>query len=75
MSSEPFTLPANYWQNFKATKNDIEYIQTHLFESEIPKTTTELVKVLIEERIRAERAALDKKLSYWGGKKCIAREK
>jgi len=66
MSSEPFTLAANYWQNFKATKKDIEYIQTHLFESETPKSTTELATVLIEERIRAERAALDKKRKSGG---------
>ncbi len=73
MSSEPFTLPANYWQNFKAIKKDIEYIQTHLFESETPKSTTELATVLIEERIRAERSELDKKRKA-GGKPFLPKE-
>jgi len=73
MSSELFSLPVDYWQNFKATKKDIEYLQTHLFESETPKSTAELVGVLIEERIRAERAALTKKRKA-GGKPFLPKE-
>jgi len=73
MSSDLFSLPVDYWQNFKATKKDIEYLQTHLFESETPKTTAELVGVLIEERIRAERAALTKKRKA-GGKPFLPKE-
>jgi hypothetical protein len=73
MSSEPFALPANYWQNFEATKKDIEYLQTHLFESETPKSTTELTGVLIKERIRAERVALDKKRKA-GGRPFLPKE-
>ena len=73
MSSELFTIPANYWQNFKATKKDIEYLQTHLFESETPKSTTELATALIEERIRAERSALEKKRKA-GGKSFLPKD-
>ncbi|GAB4427999.1 MAG: hypothetical protein Kow002_16920 [Anaerolineales bacterium] len=73
MSSETFSLPADYWQNFKATKKDIEYLQTHLFESETPKSTGELVGVLIEERIRAEKTALSKKRKS-GGKPFLPKE-
>lgn len=73
MSSELFSLPVDYWQNFKATKKDIEFLQTHLFESETPKSTAELISVLIEERIRAERAALTKKRKA-GGKPFLPKE-
>ena len=57
MVSIPLKIPADYWQSFQVNKTDIEYLHNHLFESETPMTARELVGVLIEERIRAERAA------------------
>jgi hypothetical protein len=58
------TLPDNYWQNFSVTKKDNEFIQNYLFETEIPLTTRELVRVLVEERLRQEnQSASEKKKS------------
>jgi hypothetical protein len=61
MVSIPLKLPADYWQTFQVNKKDIEYLLNYLFESETPMTARELVATLIEERIRAERAAQAKK--------------
>lgn len=57
MTKNPVTLPANYWQNFSVTPQDIEYLQNHLFEVETPLTPPELASVVVEERIRFEREA------------------
>ena len=61
MVSIPLSLPADYWQTLQIDKKDIEFLHNHLFESETPMTGKELVGVLIEERIRAERVAQAKK--------------
>jgi hypothetical protein len=61
MASIPLSLPAEYWQTIQVNKKDIEFLHNYLFESETPMTARELVGVLIEERIRSERAALAKK--------------
>ena len=61
MASIPLTIPANYWQTLQVSKTDIEFLHNHLFESESPMTARELVGVLIEERVRSERAAQAKK--------------
>ena len=58
MAGAPFTLSPDYWQTFSLGRKDLEFISTHLFENEIPLTETELVPILVEERIRAERAEL-----------------
>ncbi len=59
----PVTLPADYWQTLSITPKDIEYLQTYLFERETPLTPRELVAVLINERLRAEREAAAKAMS------------
>jgi hypothetical protein len=61
MASIPLSLPADYWQTLQINKKDIEFLHNHLFESETPMTARELGAVLIEERIRVERAAQAKK--------------
>jgi len=61
MASIPLSLPADYWQTLQINKKDIELLHNYLFESETPMTAKELVAVLIEERIRVERAAQAKK--------------
>jgi hypothetical protein len=61
MASVPFSLPPDYWQNFSLSKKDLEFLSTYLFENETPLTETELVPVLIGERIRIERDALSDK--------------
>lgn len=61
MVSIPLSIPADYWQTLQVSKNDIEFLHNHLFESETPMSARELVGVLIEERIRAEQEAQTKK--------------
>ena len=59
-------IPAEYWKNLQITKQDIEFLHNHLFELETPLTAGELVSVLIAERIRAERAAVQQKRASAG---------
>jgi len=61
MVSIPLSIPADYWQTLQISKKDIEYLHTHLFESETPMTARELSRVLIEERIRSEQETQAKK--------------
>lgn len=61
MVNIPLSIPAEYWQTLQISKKDIEFLHNHLFESETPMSARELVGVLIEERIRSERAAQAKK--------------
>ena len=56
MAGVPFTLSPDYWQTFSLGKKDLEFLSTHLFENEIPLNEAELVPILVEERINAERA-------------------
>jgi hypothetical protein len=52
-------FPPGYWTNLEVTQQDVEFLHSHLFENETPLTPQELVPVLVAERIRAERAALE----------------
>ena len=61
MVNIPPSIPADYWQTLQINKQDIEFLHNYLFESETPMTARELLGVLIEERIRTERAAQAKK--------------
>jgi hypothetical protein len=61
MINIPLSISVDYWQNFSVTKKDIEFIQNHLFETEIPLTAQELASVLIHERINSERETALKK--------------
>ncbi len=58
MAGVPLTLSPDYWQTFSLNKKDLEFISNHLFENEIPLNETELVPILVEERIRDERQSL-----------------
>ena len=57
MTNLPLNLPAEYWQNFSVTPQDIDFLQNYLFETETPQTPTALISVLVVERIRLEREA------------------
>lgn len=61
MSNPQLKLAADYWLNFVVTSQDIEFLQTHLFETEMPLAERGLMRVLVEERIRAEKESLSKK--------------
>ena len=58
----PDTLfPSSYWTEFQISRQDVEFLHNYLFEQEVPLTTRELVPVLVEERVRAQRAAAQAK--------------
>jgi len=57
MASDPI-ISINYWKDLQINRQDIEFLHNHLFETETPLTTRELVSVLIHERNRAERLAV-----------------
>ena len=48
-------LPEDYWQNLHIGKQDLDFAYNYLFDTEIPLTETDLVPVLVTERIRIER--------------------
>lgn len=50
-------LKEDYWELFELRDQDIEYLYNYLLENEIPLTTTELISVLVDERIRQEKIA------------------
>ena len=60
MAGASFSLSPDYWQTLTLGRKDLEFLSTHLFENEIPLNEAELVPLLVEERIRAERAELVK---------------
>jgi hypothetical protein len=80
MAGVPLTLSPDYWQTFSLGKKDLEFISTYLFEKETPLNEAELVPILVEERIRTERATLLKQQKssgriYLPGERYTAGEK
>jgi hypothetical protein len=61
MSNPQLKLAADYWLNFVITKQDIDFLQNYLFETETPLAENDLTRVLVEERIRSEYESLTKK--------------
>jgi hypothetical protein len=72
MVSEPL-ISTNYWTDLQITQQDIEHLHNHLFELETPLTARELVPVLINERVRAERLATQQRRQA-GGKVYLPKE-
>jgi hypothetical protein len=66
MASDSFTS-SEYWNELQINRQDVEYLHTYLFEQETPLTTRELVAVFVNERIRVERLA-EQKRRQAGGK-------
>jgi len=60
MVSDPL-ISTDYWTDLQITRQDVEYLHNHLFEHETPLTARELVSVFIDERIRAERLAVQQR--------------
>jgi len=52
---------SDYWKNLQITSQDIDFLHNHLFETETPLTTRELLTVLIHERHRTEQQALQQR--------------
>ena len=50
----------SYWDNFKFSGEDLEYLYNYLLEREEPLTDLDLAKALIQERIRLQREKIKK---------------
>src|ERR671924_1220391 len=72
MVSDPL-ISTDYWADIQITRPDVEYLHNHLFELETPLTARELVSVFIDERIRAERQAMQQRRQA-GGKTYLPKE-
>jgi hypothetical protein len=72
MVSDPL-ISTDYWTDIQITRQDVEYLHNHLFELETPLTARELVSVFVEERIRAERLALQQRRQA-GGKTYLPKD-
>lgn len=72
MTGETILSP-DYWKNLQITSQDVEFLHNYLFETETPLTTRELVTVLIHERNRVERLALQQRRQA-GGKVYFPKE-
>jgi hypothetical protein len=60
------SLREDYWQTFELRDDDIEFLYQYLLEQETPLTPDELVKVLVQERIRKEVESLEKQRNTGG---------
>src|SRR5512142_1224282 len=65
MVSDPL-ISIDYWTDLQITQQDIEFLHTYLFEHETPLTAHELVAVFVNERIRAERLAVQQRRQAGG---------
>jgi hypothetical protein len=54
-----FSLREDYWETFQIQPEDIEFLYNYLLEVETPLTTSELVEVLVEDRIQREITAIE----------------
>ena len=65
MAVEPI-ISTDYWKELQITPQDIEFLHNHLFETETPLTTRELLTELIHERGRAEYLAVQQRRQAGG---------
>jgi hypothetical protein len=72
MVSDPL-ISTDYWNDLQITRQDVEYLHNYLFENETPLTVRELVAVLVNERIRFERLAIQQRREA-GGKTYLPKE-
>jgi hypothetical protein len=56
----PYTLRKDYWDTFDVTEQDLEFLYGHLFNIEKPLTQEDLIRALVEERVRQEKDAIKK---------------
>ncbi len=66
-------ISTEYWTDVQINRQDIEFLHNYLFEHETPLTAHELVSVFIEERIRAEHDAIQRRREF-GGKTYLPKE-
>src|SRR5215213_645914 len=72
MVSDPL-ISTEYWTSLQITRQDVEFLHNYLFEHETPLTARELVSVFINERVHAERLAVQKRRQD-GGKTFLPKE-
>jgi len=72
MVSDPI-ISTDYWTDLQITRQDVEFLHNHLFENETPLTGRELVAILVSERLRAERLAVQRRRQA-GGKPYLPKE-
>jgi len=72
MASDPL-ISSDYWTNIQIAQQDIEFLHNHLFEHETPLTARELVAVFVNERVRVERLAAQKRREA-GGRTYLPKE-
>lgn len=61
-----FSLREDYWDTFKLQDEDVEFLYNHLLEIETPLTSSELVVILVAERIRREKTEIERQRSSGG---------
>jgi hypothetical protein len=59
MAIKPLSIDEKYWDNLTIQESDLEIIYNHLLEIETPQDSQELISVLIDERIKQEKKALE----------------
>jgi len=67
-------LPNEYWLSLQITPQDVENLNTFLFEHETPLAAHDLCAEFIEARIKMERIAAEKKQKS-GGRSFLPKEK
>ena len=66
MSTATISLREDYWETFTLTDDDREFVYNYLLEIETPLTSPEILSALVNERIRKEKAALEKQRTMGG---------
>lgn len=61
MSPVSFSLREDYWETFELQDEDNEFLYNYLLEAETPLTPSELVSLIVNERIRIEKQLLEKR--------------
>ncbi|MBN2501392.1 MAG: hypothetical protein JXB38_11485 [Anaerolineales bacterium] len=62
----PFSLREDYWETFTLEDSDVEFIYNHLLEIETPLSPEAIIKVLVEDRLRREKQAVERQRSAGG---------
>jgi hypothetical protein len=60
------SLREDYWETFELKDEDREFIYNYLLEEETPLTSPELLKALVDDRIRQEKLAIEKQRTSGG---------
>ena len=66
MTNPRFSLQQDYWTQFTLQNDDLEFLYNHMLEIETPQTPIELVRALVDNRIKNEKKNLEKKQAAQG---------